>query len=98
MTRRVGSEGRLFGSVGTKDIAKHLAEAGIIIDRRTIMLSDPIKNMGSTKVTVKVGYQLTTQITVHVKGEGVEEVIEEKVVAAVEEVEVTAEIETPAED
>jgi large subunit ribosomal protein L9 len=100
MTRRVGSEGRLFGSVGTKDIAQQLAENGITIDRRTIMLPDPIKHMGSCKVTVKVGYQLTTQITVHVKGEGVEEVIEEKIVAPVEEVEVevNAEIETPAED
>lgn len=97
LTRRAGSEGRLFGSVGTKDIAEQLAEMAITIDRRSIMLSDPIKNMGSTKVTVKVGYQMTTQLTVMVKGEGVEEAQEEVTTPPGEET-TTADIETPAED
>lgn len=72
LVRRVGSEKRLFGSVGTKDIAEQLTENGITIDRRSIMLSEPIKNIGESKVNVKVGYQMTTQITVLVVAEGKE--------------------------
>jgi large subunit ribosomal protein L9 len=66
ISRKVGGEGRLFGSVNTVDIADRLAEQGITLDRRTIMLADPIKRTGATKVAVKVGYQMSTEITVQV--------------------------------
>ena len=66
ISRRVGNENRLFGSVGTKDIAEQLAENGVTIDRRSIVLSEPIKTIGETIVSVKVGYQMTTPLTVHV--------------------------------
>jgi large subunit ribosomal protein L9 len=66
IARRVGDEDRLFGSVTSADIADKLEEKGITIDRRTILLNDPIKNLGDTKVMIKVGYQLNTEITVQV--------------------------------
>ena len=66
VARRVGDEDRLFGSVTTADIAEKLEEKGITIDRRTILLNDPIKSLGDTKVMIKVGYQLNTEITVQV--------------------------------
>ena len=97
LTRRVGSENRLFGSVGTKDIAEQLAENGITIDRRSIMLSEPIKNVGESKVNVKVGYQMTTQITVQVLAEGKENAPEEKATIP-EEINTPAETETPEEE
>jgi len=72
ISRRVGSENRLFGSVGTKDIADQLAENGVTLDRRSILLPEPIKNIGETTVTVKVGYQMTTSLTVLIVPEGEE--------------------------
>jgi len=66
IARRVGEEDRLFGSVTTTDIAAKLEEMGTTIDKRDIVLSDPIKSLGESKVAIKVGYQLTTEITVQV--------------------------------
>ncbi len=78
ISRRVGSENRLFGSVGTKDIADQLAENGVTLDRRCILLPEPIKNIGETTVTVKVGYQMTTSLTVLIVPEGEESGTTEK--------------------
>ncbi|HER63390.1 MAG TPA: 50S ribosomal protein L9 [Desulfobacteraceae bacterium] len=66
IARRVGDEDRLFGSVTTVDIAEKLGEKGITVDRRSIVLNDPIKNLGETRVNVKVGYQLTAEIIVQI--------------------------------
>jgi len=66
IARRVGEEDRLFGSVNTADIADELAEMGVAIDRRSILLSEPIKSICVCQVPVKVGYQMTTEITVQV--------------------------------
>lgn len=66
ITRKVGEENRLFGSVNTADIAEKLGELGVTIDRRSIQLSESIKSIGESQVAVKVGYQLTTEITVQV--------------------------------
>ncbi|WPD24194.1 MAG: 50S ribosomal protein L9 [Candidatus Electrothrix aestuarii] len=74
ITRKVGREGRLFGSVTTGDIAAQLAEQGVDLDKRAIMLADAIKATGETKITVKVGYQMTTEITVQVAPEAEAEV------------------------
>jgi len=78
ISRRVGGENRLFGSVGTKDIADQLAESGVTLDRRSILLPEPIKNIGETTVTVKVGYQMTTSLTVLIVPEGEESDTAEK--------------------
>ncbi|MBW1749861.1 MAG: 50S ribosomal protein L9 [Deltaproteobacteria bacterium] len=66
ISRRVGEEDRLFGSVNTADIAEKLAEMGVSVDRRSILLSEPIKSICVCQVPVKVGYQMTTEITVQV--------------------------------
>ncbi|MCF8057142.1 MAG: 50S ribosomal protein L9 [Desulfocapsa sp.] len=58
---------RLFGSVTTSDISSKLAEdSGITVDKKNILLSDPIKDLGETTVTCKVGFQTTADITVMV--------------------------------
>ncbi|MCI5151178.1 MAG: 50S ribosomal protein L9 [Candidatus Electrothrix sp. MAN1_4] len=75
ITRKVGNEGRLFGSVNSTDIAMQLADQGVTLDKRAIMLADAIKRTGQTKVTVKVGYQMTTEITVQVAPEGEVELV-----------------------
>jgi large subunit ribosomal protein L9 len=66
ISRRVGEEERLFGSVNTADIAEKLGELGISIDRRSILLSEPIKSIGESRVSVKVGYQMTTEVVIQV--------------------------------
>ncbi len=78
ITRRVGEGNRLFGSVSTKDIAEKLAENSIFIDRRSILLTDPIKSIGETKVNIKAGYQMGATLSVIVAPEGGGEIEEEQ--------------------
>ena len=62
-----GSEERLFGSVTSKDIAAKLAEdTKIEIDKKNILLQDPIKELGESSVTIKVGFEQTVDITIAV--------------------------------
>jgi len=64
--QRVGEEDRLFGSVTSADIVKKLAELDIAVEKKNVLLSEPIKSLGETAVPVKVGYQMTTDIMVQV--------------------------------
>ena len=61
-----GEDERLFGSVTTADISAQLAEAEIRLDKKQILLNDPIKTLGETKVIVKVGFNVTAEIIVSV--------------------------------
>jgi len=63
---RVGEEEKLFGSVTAADISEKLAETGIQVDKKNILLTEPIKTLGESIVPVKVGYQMTSDITVQV--------------------------------
>lgn len=66
-----GEGDKLFGSVGTKDIAEALAKKGHEIDRKKIVLADNIKVLGDHDVSVKLGYEVTATIKVKVvKQEG----------------------------
>lgn len=61
-----GVDERLFGSVTNTDICAKLAELDVNLDKKQILLSDPIKTLGETKVMVKVGFNVTAEITVNV--------------------------------
>ena len=63
---RVGEENKLFGSVTSADIVEKLAELDIQIDKKQVLLSDTIKTLGEFVVPIKVGYQMTSEITVTV--------------------------------
>ena len=63
---RVGEEEKLFGSVTSSDIAEKLAELDIQVDKKSILLPEPIKTLGEVVVPIKVGYQMTSDITVTV--------------------------------
>jgi large subunit ribosomal protein L9 len=69
LTRKTGSEGRLFGSVTSADIADQLAQLGVTVERKAIMLKEPVKSIGESKVIIKVGYQMSSEITVQVISE-----------------------------
>ena len=63
---RVGEEDKLFGSVTAADISEKLVEMNIQINKKNILLSEPLKTLGEFNVPVKVGYQMTSDITVQV--------------------------------
>ncbi len=63
----VGEDERLFGSVTTGDIAAKLAELDVEIDKRQILLSDPIKTLGEFDITIKIGFEVTAEVKVVVK-------------------------------
>ena len=70
--QRVGQEDRLFGSVTAADIALKLTDLGFDIDRRKILLDEPIKTVCEKTVSIKTGFQLTTPITVRIQPAGEE--------------------------
>ena len=64
---KVGSQGRLYGSITSQDIATALRDAeDIAVDRRTIDLSEPIRSLGTFIVPVKISTGVEPKITVHV--------------------------------
>ena len=63
-----GGAGRLFGSVTTQEIADALkASSGIALDKRKIVLNDPIKSVGTYTVQCKLGYEITAPLTVKIE-------------------------------
>jgi large subunit ribosomal protein L9 len=69
IARRVGENDTLYGSVTSQDIAQALKDKGFEIDRRKIVLADPIKALGETTVPVKIHRDVTAQVRVKVVGE-----------------------------
>ena len=68
VTARGGGAGRLFGSVTNQEIADALkAKTGIALDKRKIVISDPIKNVGTYTVTCKLGYEISAPLTVKIE-------------------------------
>lgn len=63
---KAGEEDKLFGAVTSKDVAEALKEAGFDIDKKKIVVDDPIKRLGTYSVPVKVHTDITAQITVNV--------------------------------
>lgn len=63
---RVGEDDRLFGSVTAADISAKLAEIDIQIEKKNVLMTEPIKTLGEVVVPIKVGYQVTSEITVNV--------------------------------
>ena len=67
--KKVGEEGKLFGSVTAMDIEKALKEKGFDIDRRNILLEEPFKHVGSYTVKVKVHPEKVAEVKVSVEPE-----------------------------
>ena len=66
---KVGEEGRLFGSVTNMDIEKALKEKGIEVERRRIVLEDPIKQVGDYEVPIRLRPEVMPTIKVRVVSE-----------------------------
>ena len=68
VTAKGGGAGRLFGSITNQEIADALKEkSGIALDKRKIVISDPIKSVGTYTVQCKLGYEITAPLTVKIE-------------------------------
>ena len=70
IARRVGDTEQLYGSVTAGDIAEYLKAKGFEIDRRKLILPEPIKAIGDHTVPLKLHREVTVPLTVHVVKEG----------------------------
>ncbi|BAB07749.1 50S ribosomal protein L9 [Halalkalibacterium halodurans] len=61
-----GEGGRLFGAISTKQIAEALSREGKKVDKRKILLNDPIRSLGYTNVPIKIHPEVTATVKVHV--------------------------------
>jgi large subunit ribosomal protein L9 len=66
---KAGEEGKLFGAITSRDIAEALEKAGVPVDRKNVLLLDPIKQLGDYKVKIKAGTDLHPEISVSVVAE-----------------------------
>ena len=67
VTAKGGGAGRLFGSVTNQEIADALTKTGIKLDKRKIVIAEPIKNVGTYTVTCKLGYEISAPLTVKIE-------------------------------
>jgi len=63
---RAGEGGRLFGAVTAAEIANAINEAGAEVDKRTIVVTNPIKSLGAHTVTVRVHDDVEAQVNLNV--------------------------------
>lgn len=99
-----GEDGKLFGSVTSKDIAEAIAAQGIEIDKRKINLPEPIKRLGEYEVQIKIRQDVNATVKVEVRSsepapapKAAEEVKTDKAAAGEPETsEEAAEEETPS--
>ena len=70
ITRKVGETDALYGSVTTADIVEALHAKGFDIDKRKLVLKEPIKKLGDVSIPVRLHREITVPVTVHVVAEG----------------------------
>ena len=68
IARKVGKDDKLFGSVGVRDIADALAAQNIVLDKRTIILAEPLKAVGQFEVPVRFSAEVQVALKVNVVG------------------------------
>ena len=66
ISAQAGENQKLFGSVGSKDIAEALTAKGVEVDRKKIQLDEPIKELGDYDIAIKLGYEVSATIKVKV--------------------------------
>jgi large subunit ribosomal protein L9 len=70
IARRVGETEQLYGSVTASDIAEYLRERGFEVDRRKLILAEPLKTLGDHTVPLKLHREVTVPLTVRIVKEG----------------------------
>ncbi len=66
---KTGEGGRTFGSVSTKEIAQALKDQlGLEIDKKKLVLAEPLRNLGTFTVPIKLHTQVTAELKVRIDG------------------------------
>jgi len=66
---KAGEEGKLYGSVTSRDIAQQLDAQGVEVDRRKIIIDEAIRSLGEFQVPIKLHPEVVATIKVVVEGE-----------------------------
>ncbi len=66
---KIGDKGQLFKKIDKKDITTKLKEMGYDIDKKQVILDEPIEDLGEHEVKIKFDHNLETQIKIIVSGE-----------------------------
>ncbi len=69
IAQKAGENDQLFGSVTSKDVADALAAKNFTIDRRKVLMDEPIKQLGEFKIPVRLHKDVTAEVTVQVDKE-----------------------------
>jgi len=64
---KAGEEGKLYGSVTSRDIAQELENQNIIVDRKKVIIDEPIRTLGEYEVSIKLYPEVLAQIKVIVE-------------------------------
>jgi len=96
--KKVGEQGKLFGSVTSQEIADLVSAQGVEIDRRKIQLSEPIKSLGEFKIPVKLHPEVIAEIRLTVSAEASGEAPEAAPAASENEASADAPVEESGEN
>ena len=69
LTAKVADEGRLYGSITVREIEDALAAQGIEVEKRMILLKEPIKDIGTYKIPIRIYKDVEPKITLEVAAE-----------------------------
>ncbi len=69
VTKKAGEGGTLYGSVTNVEIAELLRAKGVEVDRRRIVLHEPVKTLGTHGISIRLHRKVTAELTLHVAGE-----------------------------
>ncbi|RMD69241.1 MAG: 50S ribosomal protein L9 [Gammaproteobacteria bacterium] len=70
IARRAGAEGKLFGSVGTAEIAQAITEAGVPVERHEVRLAEgPLRTLGEHEITLHLHSEVEVPITITIIAE-----------------------------
>ena len=67
ITASTGEQGKMYGSITNKEIAEELAKMGFPVDKKQVVLKDPIRQTGNYTVTVKMYAEISTTVNVLVE-------------------------------
>jgi large subunit ribosomal protein L9 len=70
ISAKVAEEDRLYGSVGVREIIEALAAQNIVVEKRMLLLTEPIKQLGAYRVPIRVYKGVEPEITVEIVAEG----------------------------
>ncbi|MEW5910460.1 MAG: 50S ribosomal protein L9 [Thermodesulfobacteriota bacterium] len=69
ISAKVSEEDRLYGSVGVRDIIDSLSQQEVVIEKRMVLLPEPIKTLGTFKIPIRIYAGIEPEITVEVVAE-----------------------------